>query len=53
MRSVSRVPGKPLTRTTRTGYTTSYSHDSFGNLVAETDPLGNVTSYTYDDNGNC
>ena len=29
----------------------TYSHDSFGNLVSGTDPLGRTTSYSYDSSG--
>jgi RHS repeat-associated protein len=31
---------------------TTYSHDSWGNLTATTDPLGHTTSTTYDADGN-
>jgi RHS repeat-associated protein len=33
-------------------FTTSYSYDTLGNLVKQTDPLGHTTSYTYDANSN-
>ena len=32
--------------------TTSYTYNSFGEVLTDTDPLGNVTTNTYDANGN-
>ena len=32
--------------------TTSYTYNSFGEVLTMTDPLGNVTTNTYDTNGN-
>jgi RHS repeat-associated protein len=31
--------------------TTTNVHDAFGNLVSQTDPMGNVTTFTHDANG--
>jgi len=35
-----------------TPVTTSYTYNSFGEVLTATDPLGNVTTNTYDTNGN-
>ncbi len=37
---------------TGTNMTTSYTYDYKGNVLTETDPMGNVTTYTYDINNN-
>lgn len=39
-----------VTRKTVAGASTTYEYDSKGNLVKETDPVGNVTEYRYDAN---
>lgn len=36
----------------QTTATTSYTYNSFGEVLTMTDPLGNVTTNTYDPNGN-
>lgn len=48
--------GQPASITTASGTplaaTTTYTYDSAGDLISQTDPLGRTTAYTYDSAGN-